>query len=37
MIFAAIADVHGNAAALDAVLADIRRLGITEVVISATA
>lgn len=32
MIFAAIADVHGNAAALDAVLADIRRLGITEVV-----
>jgi diadenosine tetraphosphatase ApaH/serine/threonine PP2A family protein phosphatase len=32
MKFAAIADVHGNIAALEAVLADIAALGITEVV-----
>lgn len=32
MQFAAIADVHGNALALEAVLADIRRLGITQIV-----
>jgi diadenosine tetraphosphatase ApaH/serine/threonine PP2A family protein phosphatase len=32
MRFAAIADVHGNALALEAVLADIAALGITEVV-----
>ena len=32
MIFAAIADVHGNCAALDAVLADIEKLGIEDVV-----
>jgi predicted phosphodiesterase len=32
MRFAAIADVHGNRAALEAVLADIAALGITEVV-----
>lgn len=32
MIFAAIADIHGNYAALDAVLKDIERLGITDVV-----
>jgi predicted phosphodiesterase len=30
--FAAIADIHGNAMALEAVLADIARLGITDVV-----
>ena len=32
MKFAAIADIHGNSAALEAVLADIAALGITEVV-----
>jgi diadenosine tetraphosphatase ApaH/serine/threonine PP2A family protein phosphatase len=32
MIFAAIADIHGNALALEAVLADIRGLGIARVV-----
>ena len=32
MRFAAIADVHGNHLALDAVLADIRAQGITEIV-----
>ena len=32
MRFAAIADVHGNIAALEAVLADIAALGITDVV-----
>ena len=32
MIFAAIADVHGNAAALDVVLLDIQKLGITDIV-----
>lgn len=32
MRFAAIADIHGNAAALQAVLADIRALGITDIV-----
>ncbi len=32
MIFAAIADVHGNYAALEAVLADIEKLGITDIV-----
>lgn len=32
MIFAAIADVHGNHLALEAVLDDIRRQGITEIV-----
>ncbi|WP_284776067.1 metallophosphoesterase family protein [Agrobacterium sp. lyk4-40-TYG-31] len=31
MIFAAIADVHGNYAALEAVLADIRKLGIEDI------
>ena len=31
MIFAAIADVHGNHLALEAVLDDIRRQGITEI------
>ena len=31
-VFAAISDIHGNALALEAVLADIRRLGITEIV-----
>jgi predicted phosphodiesterase len=30
--FAVIADIHGNAAALEAVLADIDRLGITEII-----
>jgi hypothetical protein len=28
MIFAAVADIHGNALALEAVLADIARLGV---------
>ena len=32
MIFAAIADVHGNYAALEAVLANIRKLGIEDIV-----
>ena len=32
MIFAAIADIHGNCAALEAVLRDIERLGITDIV-----
>ena len=32
MIFAAISDIHGNSAALDAVLADIRRRGIADIV-----
>ena len=32
MIFAAIADVHGNHLALQAVLEDIRRQGISEIV-----
>jgi hypothetical protein len=32
MKFAAIADVHGNCVALEAVLADVAALGITEVV-----
>ena len=32
MKFAAIADVHGNCLALEAVLADIAALGVTEVV-----
>lgn len=32
MRFAAIADIHGNVAALDAVLADIAALGITDIV-----
>lgn len=32
MMLAAIADIHGNAAALDAVLDDIERLGIREIV-----
>jgi len=32
MKFAAIADVHGNCVALEAVLADIAAIGITEVV-----
>jgi hypothetical protein len=32
MKFAAIADVHGNCVALEAVLADIACIGITEVV-----
>ncbi len=32
MRFAAIADIHGNAAALEAVLADIAALGITDIV-----
>lgn len=32
MIFAAFADVHGNSAALDAVLADITRRGINDIV-----
>ncbi|WHA41795.1 metallophosphoesterase family protein [Agrobacterium larrymoorei] len=32
MIFAAISDVHGNYAALEAVLADIKRLGIEDIV-----
>src|SRR5262245_62562094 len=32
MNFAAIADVHGNCVALEAVLADIAEIGITEVV-----
>jgi predicted phosphodiesterase len=32
MIFAAIADIHGNAAALDAVLTDIERQGIDDIV-----
>ncbi|MES5098854.1 metallophosphoesterase family protein [Agrobacterium sp. BA1120] len=32
MIFAAIADIHGNYAALDAVLRDIERLGIPDIV-----
>jgi len=32
MRFAAIADIHGNHLALEAVLADIRRQGITEIV-----
>src|SRR5262245_59371188 len=32
MRFAAIADVHGNAVALEAVLADIAALGVTEIV-----
>ena len=32
MRFAAIADVHGNYLALEAVLADIRALGITDIV-----
>lgn len=32
MIFAAIADIHGNAAALDAVLTDIERQGINDIV-----
>lgn len=32
MRFAAIADIHGNAAALDAVLADIAALGISDIV-----
>ncbi|CAN7532357.1 metallophosphoesterase family protein [Rhizobium sp. LjRoot30] len=32
MIFAAIADIHGNCAALEAVLADIDRQGITDIV-----
>ena len=32
MILAAISDIHGNSAALDAVLADIARRGIGRVV-----
>ncbi len=32
MIFAAIADIHGNCAALEAVLEDIARLGIKDIV-----
>jgi hypothetical protein len=32
MNLAAIADIHGNCAALEAVLADIARLGITDIV-----
>ena len=32
MIFAAIADIHGNCAALEAVLSDIGKLGITDIV-----
>lgn len=32
MIFAAIADIHGNCAALEAVLRDIERIGITDIV-----
>jgi predicted phosphodiesterase len=32
MIFAAISDIHGNCAALEAVLADIARLGIEDIV-----
>ena len=36
MRFAAIADVHGNRPALEAVLADIAMLGLDEVVTSAT-
>ncbi|NTJ43044.1 metallophosphoesterase family protein [Agrobacterium larrymoorei] len=32
MIFAAIADIHGNSVALEAVLADIRKLGINDIV-----
>lgn len=32
MIFAALADIHGNAAALEAVLADIERQGINDIV-----
>ena len=32
MRFAAIADIHGNADALDAVLADLAREGISDVV-----
>jgi len=32
MKFAAIADVHGNSAALEAVLADIARLGTNDIV-----
>lgn len=32
MIFAAIADIHGNCAALEAVLADIEKLGIEDIV-----
>ncbi|MGV1870051.1 metallophosphoesterase family protein [Agrobacterium rosae] len=32
MIFAAIADIHGNYAALDAVLRDIERLGIPDII-----
>jgi predicted phosphodiesterase len=32
MLFAAISDIHGNSAALDAVLADIARRGVERVV-----
>jgi 3',5'-cyclic AMP phosphodiesterase CpdA len=36
MRFAAIADIHGNYLALEAVLADIRAQGIDAIAISAT-